>query len=238
MLKFVTKRDYWSIDPQLISILPVKFEWHLKSVQDAVAFEKLRNVRGKRVAEIGGGDSRILLPLSKFNTCYNIEEFKGQGGGPNHEIKISNVSNIPAVVGDFNGLISANFFDIIFSVSVVEHVPFDKIKSFFEECHEMLIPGGIMIHLIDVYLEDDPVNNKNTVKLISQYRSAFVEEHMNKRVFKPFSNEVIRNGDVRFSTSFATNPDNAMMKWNISAPGLKEKRTRAQSCTLIMMGTK
>jgi SAM-dependent methyltransferase len=184
----------------------------------------------KQIAEIGGGDSRLLPVLAEKNYCYNIEEFKGVGQGPIQEISFQGVTNIHALVGDSHGSINNDEFDVIFSVSVIEHVPDDKLTDFFVDCHRILKPGGLMIHLIDIYLEDDHFGNTNVAKRIMLYRS-FLDE----KLFSPLSNpEINTEMDVRFSTKYATNPDNVMNVWNRVVPQLKNKREISQSCSLLM----
>ena len=97
MLKFVTKKEYWDvIDSKILDYNNVKTDsfWHLKSIQDAIAFSYLHEYCNKCIAEIGGGNSRLLPTLSKKNNCFNIEEFKGAHGGPTKEINIKGVTNI------------------------------------------------------------------------------------------------------------------------------------------------
>jgi len=237
MFKFVTKKEYWEVEDSSILddiIAKPNFSWHLKSIQDAIAYSYLNEYYEKMIAEIGGGNSRLLPTLAEKNTCYNIEEFKGVGGGPKKEICFQGVTNIHAQVGDFSNAISKEQFDAVFSVSVVEHVPNDKLSDFFKDCHRILKPTGVMIHLIDVYLEDAEENNKGTISKITSYGS-FLDMNHFAPLLKP---EITTEKDMRFSTSFATNPDNVMNEWNRIVPQLRNKRERAQSCTLLMIGRK
>lgn len=39
MFRFVSKQEYWDIaDSGILKDLPHKFDWHLKSIQDAIAY--------------------------------------------------------------------------------------------------------------------------------------------------------------------------------------------------------
>lgn len=236
MLRFVTKEEYWRIeDSGILASLPKKMQWHLKSIQDAIAFEYLCQLSAQRIAEVGGGDSRILPILSKKNTCYNVDEFKGAGGGPQQEIVLGTVKNVATLLGKFSTLLPDNYFDYIFSVSVVEHVPTETLGDFFEDIYRILKPSGKMIHLIDVYLEDSPIVNQNFLgKSIAKYRDAFSEGLF----LSPDPNSIISEEELEFSTRFATNPDNMMNYWNKIVPSLKGKRIKSQSCSLLMVGSK
>jgi hypothetical protein len=113
-------------------------------------------------------------------------------------------------------------------------VPKDKLSDFFNDCHRILKPSGLMIHLIDVYLEDSEKQNERAVRRVIAYGS-----FLNMNLFSPLRQpEIITGKDVKFSTSFATNPDNIMEAWNRRVPQLRNKRERAQSCTLLMVGRK
>ncbi len=248
MLKVVTKKDYWSVlDRQtfdtasrfpLLDRVRRKFDqltampWHLKSIQDAIAWSYLESCEGLRIGEIGGGTSRLLPELSRKNDCYNIDEFRGEGNGPTEPHKLRGVTNVYTKVGEHSVVLPAEHFDLLFSISVIEHVR--ELERFFADCCRLLKRRGRMIHLIDIYLEDTPEGNQNALGRIQAYRRV-----LDGTRFKPGDpDQVMRDEDVAFSTAFATNPDNVMRSWNTLAPELKAKREVAQSCTLLMIATR
>ena len=237
MLRFVTKEEYWKIeDSGILKSLPQKFSWHLKSIQDAVAFQYLYQLSNQTIAEVGGGDSRILPILSKKNTCYNVDEFQGANNGPKQSVVIEGVKNVSTLLGEFSELLPSAYFDYVFSISVVEHVLTQDLTNFFKDCHRVLKPNGNMIHLIDVYLEDSLKRNQDSLaERLRKYKYPF-----QKNMFMPLNSEdiVISEEELCFSTRFATNPDNMMNNWNKLAPGLKNKRIKSQSCSLLMAGSK
>ncbi len=249
MLKVVTKADYWSVlDEQgpiesngrfpLLHRVRRKIDqlvampWHLKSIQDDMARSCLQDSKSLRIGEIGGGNSRLLPELSRDNDCYNIDEFRGEGNGPTEPRKLHGVTNVFAKIGASSDVLPDEHFDVLFSISVIEHVP--QLDGFFTDCARLLKPGGRMIHLIDIYLEDTPEGNHNALGRIQAYRRV-----LDGTRFKPGDpDQVMRDEDVAFSTAFATNPDNVMRSWNTLAPELKAKREVAQSCTLLMIATR
>lgn len=99
MLDFVRKPFLWQ---GWQNEFPKTGAFHLKSIQDLAVYGQLRGVAGKRIAEIGGGDSRLLRSLSQENECFNIEKFAGDHGGPGSEIKVDGVRNILAFLGEFD----------------------------------------------------------------------------------------------------------------------------------------
>lgn len=254
MFQFVTKKEYWDVvDSGILNEIKTETKffrclksvvkaireknnltWHLKSIQDAIAYKYLYKYSNASIAEIGGGNSRLLPILARKNRCFNIDEFKGVGQGPTKEVSVKGITNILTFIGNSSDFISNEQFDVIFSVSVVEHVPDEQLSIFFEDCNRILRPSGIMIHLIDAYLEDTELANRSISQRILTYRS-FLDDNL----FIPLEPPIVKKElDVKFSTSFATNPDNMMEQWNKSVPQLKTMRENAQSVTLIMAGTK
>lgn len=57
MLKFVTKEEFWKIEDQNPPLTP---RHDLKHIQDVFSWNRLKDLSGVRIAEIGGGNSRLL----------------------------------------------------------------------------------------------------------------------------------------------------------------------------------
>ncbi len=130
--------------------------FHLKSIQDLAIYDAVKDLNGMTIAEAGGGDSRLLAKLSRNNRCFNIEKFEGADGGPGAEIKIDNVTNVLVFLGEKSPLLKEDFFDVVFSVSVVEHVPTPGLSAFLDDGLRILKSGGLWLHAIDIYIEDEP----------------------------------------------------------------------------------
>jgi len=233
MLTYVTKSRYWEIiDSGIMVGVPGTKKWHLKDVQDAVVYSYLYEKSGLQIAEVGAGDSRLLRVLSQTNQCYAIDEYKGAGNGPKRRPDLDNVTFIECSVGNSGGVIDDESFDIIFSVSVVEHIPHNALPGFFEDCRRILKPGGLMVHLIDAYVESEDGDNAYLWARLNQYKKPFMEG-----AFRPVGSVRFQTQkDVAFNTSLATNPDDVMREWNRSSPALIEKRKVAQSCAIEMAG--
>ena len=232
MLKFATKELYWSLLDRGIDAKITKspWKWHLKSIQDLIAFSYLDGIVDNRIAEIGGGNTRILPALARTNECTNIEKFEGQDGGPQKEIKLRRVSNVHCFVGDFSDQLEASYFDILISVSVVEHIPNPNLESFIKDCHRILRPNGLMIHLVDMYLCPERAHYNMT--RTDLYRSAF-----DSGLFEPVEDFTLDNeSDLKFHESYCSNPDNVMYEWNKVNSDLHELRANSQSVSLIWGG--
>ena len=236
MLRFITKKEYWKAeDDGTVALLPnAPFAWHLKSIQDAVALSWLKEYKGKDVAEIGGGDSRVLQVLAANNRATNIDSFEGLGNGPTTKPGAAAYAIAPCLVGVFDPRLAGNSFDIVFSISVVEHVPTENLASFHEDCLRILRPGGLLLHLIDVYLRDTSSQNMNAADRISHYARWF--EH--NQCAALHTEHILLPDDIRFLCSYASNPDNVLNRWNKTAPSLAALRAEAQSVSLIFAARK
>ena len=230
MYDFIRKTDLWRFwDANLHKEFDQTKLFHLKTIQDLAVFEHLKAASGLRIAEIGGGESRLLATLQRNNTCFNVEKFEGQDGGPGKEVKVRGVENVKVFLGENSPLLPTNSFDIVFSVSVIEHVPTGQLDAFFEDGLRILKPGGLWLHAIDIYLEDSP---QHFIKdRFERYRDWVRDPRID-----PVGN--ILDGEPAFSPDIATNPDNVMYEWGKVAPKLIALRQQAQSASLLLAGRK
>jgi SAM-dependent methyltransferase len=230
VLDFIRKEQLWStLDQGFLSEIPGKLSVQLKTTQDLVVYSQLRPFSGARIAEIGGGESRILPQLAKTNQCWNIEPFEGDDNGPADERVIAGVTNIKTEVGRFDPALSSGFFDCLFSVSVVEHVENDELESFFADCVRILRPGGVAYHAIDMYLSD--ADGDHSSEYAQKRFDLYLKAVRDSRV-EPLG--AVYAGPLRFSTNMASNPDFIMHGWKGLSPSLDHLRMRAQSVSLIM----
>lgn len=234
MLRFITKSEYWKAEDDGIFdfISPAKTPWHLKSIQDAIAMSWLKDEKGRSVAEVGGGHSRVLDHLAKSNSVTNIDKFAGSGNGPTSIGPASQHRIVKCNMGDFDSRILDESFDILFSISVVEHVPTDSLESFHVDCMRVLRIGGTVFHLIDVYLADTEIENSSVRQRVQAYRLWFGQAGC-----QPVGT-ILKEQDIKFSCSYASNPDNVLNTWNRQVPALRTVRERAQSVSLLFAGTK
>jgi SAM-dependent methyltransferase len=254
VLRFITKKDYWELEEsgilaplskdqhpsllqRLLSRLGIvtspsipQLPWHLKTVQDAIAYAAVKDLSGATIAEIGGGHSRILPVLADNNACVNVEPFAGVGNGPTTRIVIPGVISVDAMIGTFSPDLAPTSFDAIYSVSVVEHVPTVKLDDFFRDCARILKPSGLMVHLIDMYLGDQPGIMGNKMRL-RKYLACLAGPHFEGA--DP-TREISAN-DLVYSAAYATNPDNIMGNWNRISPELRTRREIAQCCALLLI---
>lgn len=197
----------------------------MKIAQDVVVLDRIKDSQNKVIGEIGGGLSRLIPILSERNACFNIDRFEGVGNGPRNATLYSDKNRINCMIGEFSELLKPDYFDILFSISVVEHVSDSSLEAFFDDCARILKPGGIMIHAIDMYLSDQVlVQSKRRLDL---YSNILVNHTQLEAI------DDIYSGDPTFTCDLASNSDEAMYMWNKISPELRELRNISQSVSLL-----
>lgn len=225
MLDIINKEDYFTAFEKKI----VDRNFHsLKGIQDAWILLLLQGKANLKIAEIGGGESRVLQVVKEQNEVWNIDKLEGAGKGPTEVSESSQIKLIRSYMGEYDASIPDNYFDILLSISVVEHVPADGITDFFKDCYRVLKPGGMMLHAIDIYIYGTPGKRE----VVDKYRSA-----VELAGFQWDKSPAI-DKNVSFKTSYASNSDLTMAHWNRMAPKLKQLRTLAQSVSIKMLAYK
>ncbi|MBE9102933.1 class I SAM-dependent methyltransferase [Vacuolonema iberomarrocanum] len=226
MLDIINKREYFEwLNKSLADHKNVS----LKGIQDGWILSILSGRQELKVAEIGGGKSRVLQVLSKENECWNIDKLEGAGNGPTDVPDIPGVKLVRAYMGENDTSIPDNHFDVVFSISVVEHVPNVALEAFFSDCCRILKPGGIMLHAIDLYISDERTQR---VHVIDIYRKV-----IDAQDFEWLSPPTV-DGQATFRCSYASNSDVTLNRWNRVAPALKSVREVSQSVSLKMFAFK
>ncbi len=133
----------------------------LKHYQDLLVFAFItQNIpKGSRLLEVGGGDSRLLKYFCHNYECWNIDKLEGIGNGPKRigPIKYHLVRDY---MGNFNKDLPDDYFDIVFSVSALEHVPIDSVSLFrniLQDINRVVKPGAYSLHCFDVIAKKNNV---------------------------------------------------------------------------------
>jgi len=222
----ISKDDYWSYMDLGLVQSAVR---NLKNAQDGYALDRLREVSGARILEIGGGESRVLDEMaSNGNECWNADDFKGSGNGPVDIPTGTNYKIAPVMLGDFSPDLPGGYFDYVFSISVVEHIPGNALLPFFTDACRVLKPGGVMFHAIDLYLYDDH-DTTHAAKQISR-----IQTYLDKVDQLPIEWQAAPNigADVTFKTRYAANSDEQLYNWSLSLPDLRPMRAAAQNSSI------
>ena len=134
----------------------------LKAYQDglcAAFIEQMLPKGDEKILEIGGAISRILTHYGAHNLYerWNIDKFEGVGNGPGYFPVNPRFKVIPHYMGEFRPELPDNYFDFVFSTSVLEHVPENETtyKAILDDINRVLKPGGYSLHLIDFGLKTE-----------------------------------------------------------------------------------
>lgn len=136
-------------------------QWGIKAHNRPWIEEVGRFAPGQRVLEVGGAYS--LLP-KYLGEKYNLEPWIGDDFGGSTDagmwarwgdprelpIKYPSVRYVFQPFGVFSPEYPDRYFDRIFSVSTLEHIPKPVIVDVFKDMHRCLRPGGVQIHTIDI----------------------------------------------------------------------------------------
>ncbi|PSB14683.1 hypothetical protein C7B61_02040 [filamentous cyanobacterium CCP1] len=226
MLDIITKDEFFN---WLELGIAQAGNYSLKGIQDAWGLSLFQGVSHLKIAEVGGGNSRVLNQINLENECWNIDKFEGFGLGPTEDVNQLNIKVIRSYVGKFDPAIPDGYFDVVFSISVVEHLGRDKLDAFFADCHRILKPGGLLAHAIDLYIFDAP---DPRVRIIDLYRS-LVEKYEFEWLTPP-----TLDGNAAFQCKYASNADIEMHQWNSVAPKLTPIRAIAQSVSIQLIAFK
>ena len=205
---------------------------NLKDIQDHFIFSRLAGSQGLRILEMGGADCRILRTFTATNECWNADRFEGQGGGPAHVIETEGVRNVLTFMGEFSEELPVGYFDVVFSISVIEHIQTEQLADTFRDIARCLKPGGRTYHAIDAYLFDE----EHFAEIQPDYTRRRLEAYLQVPVLTEgqlqFAEPPRAGSAPGFSCEYASNSDREMRAWNQVVRSLTPTRAIAQSCSV------
>jgi SAM-dependent methyltransferase len=174
---YATVRDYCDSLDQLPQITPV--DGDLKNVQRPWAAKSVLAHRPPpaRLLEIGGGEPIVSGFLSELGYEVTlVDPYDGFGNGPtDYERYRQQFPHVKIVREYFRPGLPAlrdQVFDAIFSISVLEHIPQDSLRSCFDAIAEFLAPGGASIHCFDFILQGhgDAYDLANAQRILAEQK--------------------------------------------------------------------
>jgi SAM-dependent methyltransferase len=198
-------------------------EYDMKTVQDTYMYHLLRNEKGKKIVEAGGGNSRVLRLLRNTNECWLVDRFEGMGKGPRRKPFLPKVRIVQDYLGEFNPQLPDGYFDFVFSISVAEHIPLDYLDNFFRDCARLLKPGGRMIHAIDTYVYDQADRQTYSLEEMAQRTRKYLEYADRPDLGIHLVEQAKVNADFVFSCRYASLPDNMLYKWQQNQSTIKHE---------------
>ncbi|WP_250631530.1 class I SAM-dependent methyltransferase [Rhodoflexus caldus] len=140
-------------------------DWGIKGHNRPFILENCQLKPGMKVVEIGGAYSDLPQHIATQFGCevHVIDDFGVESGeaemwsrwGERETLLQRNpdVRYIFDRAGNFASTqIPLNYYDLIFTVSTLEHVPAEAMADVFRHMEQMLKPGGTMVHCIDLQI--------------------------------------------------------------------------------------
>jgi hypothetical protein len=133
----------------------------LKVYQDLLVYNFIkRNIKkGSRILEVGGGESRVIEALKSEYEFWNLDKLEGFGFGPIGIQEQAGYRIVRDYIGNFNASLPDGSFDLVFSISALEHVPEEAewFEDIMLDIDRLLKPGGYSLHCFDVIWRKDGV---------------------------------------------------------------------------------
>lgn len=137
------------------------------------AYQAVRPTSGLRVLEIGGAMSGLQFALARAGSeVHNVDPFFDYGRGvyqfgPEKRHAQLNRAFKTDVRLHKSTLPDANIegaFDVICSVSTLEHIPLDALKETLTFARRLLKPDGRMVFTVDLFLNLEPFTRRTANK--------------------------------------------------------------------------
>ncbi len=146
-------------------------EQTLKPLGYAHMVNLIEAFKPKRVLEVGHGAGSYLFDIFsdkiEFWGLDDTIEDNAVTADSLAETKKTypNVRFVTGLLGQNNPELPDNYFDLVCSVSVLEHIPHEHLDAVFKDTYRILRPGGIVSHSYDIAYRYD------TSKVFSAYES-------------------------------------------------------------------
>ena len=133
----------------------------LKVYQDLFVYSFiLENIpKGARILEVGGGESRIISCLKEDYECWNLDKLEGQGQGPKAISEHEGFFLVKNYIGGFSKQLPDQHFDLIYSISAVEHFLTDSnvMDDIIRDFQRLLKKNAYCLHCVDALIYDDHI---------------------------------------------------------------------------------
>lgn len=112
---------------------------------------------GAKLLEIGGCDSRVISWLKHSYEFWNLDKLEGVGNGLTTITNNDGFRLVRDYIGSFSKELPDGYFDGVFSISVMEHVPKDNatMQAICRDIQRVLKPGGLSLHCFDAVIKKD-----------------------------------------------------------------------------------
>lgn len=175
IISYATVREYNLLKEELPELTPIGVD--LKDFQRPWVVRKiLESYSTGKILEVGADRCELADYLSKRGfEVWVIDVYDHFGGGAAKftevKEKFTNLNIYRGFLHE-NRTLPSNYFDVIYSCSVLEHTPFDYLKLTLERIRDCLRDGGLSIHAVDFTVAGAILVNYPFIDEILQYYQA------------------------------------------------------------------
>jgi SAM-dependent methyltransferase len=137
-------------------------DWSLKEYGTLWIFDTIKSNRAKKVLEVGCGYDTFFAKqmkvlgvdyyyIDKSNDYLGIGKDEERFNNTVEERKNYGATFIDGLLGSHNSKLPDGYFDLVFSISVIEHIDDQAMPNVVDEIKRILLPGGCSAHSIDIY---------------------------------------------------------------------------------------
>jgi hypothetical protein len=146
-----------------------------------------------KVLDVGPAYSRIPIYIQQSFGCevwavddFGItvgDDFWKRGSSPQEHIeKHPEVKYVLERLGDpSKSTLPPGYFDIVYSLSVLEHVPAQIMPAVWRHMDLLLKPGGEMLHAVDVYFPSNGGLRRLFLSLLFDWLHAFIPQNYKQK---------------------------------------------------------
>jgi SAM-dependent methyltransferase len=126
--------------------------WGLKEMGRLFCIDLMQQLDPGRALEVGAGGSTFFdEAVGQTWESWMIDK-PGYYPKEQYELWLKNrkhTKSVEGFMGEFSDELRTGFFDLVYSVSVLEHAPLEDLDLVYADMYRVLKPDGFMVHSID-----------------------------------------------------------------------------------------
>jgi hypothetical protein len=183
----------------------------LKCYQDLLVLSFIENnlPLGAKLLDVGGGYSRVLRHLKHHYECWCIDKYEGIGSGSATIPTDAGYRVVVDYMGNFNAELPDKYFDLVFSISALEHSPQGAISTslIIDDINRVLGETGFSLHCLDMAID------RKTKKGISVDRIGLFD--VQRDFLTVASNPLPPLEDILSDPNLFVLPETIFQQWNL-----------------------